>query len=382
MAEPFEPTAPSTARPFLEFRPLLRAVGIASDAKKLILATIGLLALSLGWSALATVFGASNARFSPIPPGSEIEAIHGFSMNSWRDVALMVTEPFRVVVTPFTALFARRMGPGAWFQSALMAVWAVVVWGIFGGAIARIAVVQATGSGRVGLRSAVRFAIGKSASLIGAPLTPLLAVGLFAGSCGLFGLLYRIPWGIGPTIAAFLGFVPLLLGLIMAIILIGLAIGWPLMHATVAAEGEDAPDALSRSYSYVNQRMARYLAHALVSWVIGTIGLAVAILFAGAVIILSGWGVGLGAPDSFPSNELADSIGAVWARLVGVLVHAWVYSYFWSASTLIYLILRRDVDGTPWHDVYLPEQAADTFADAPAPSAPVESPEPVETRPG
>ncbi len=296
-------------------------------------------------------------------------------MSPW-----VVTEPVRVVVTPFTALFARGEGPRAWFRSALMAVWAVVVWGIAGGAIARIAVVQAATGGRVGLRSAVRFALGKSASLIGAPLTPLFGVGIFAATCGLFGLLYRIPWGVGPTIAAFLGFVPLLLGLIMALILIGLAMGWPLMHATVAAEGEDAPDALSRSYSYVNQRMARYLAHALVSWIIGTIGLAVAILFAGAVVALAGWGVGLGAPDPIPSTELADTVRAFWPRLVGVLVHAWVYSYFWSASTLIYLILRRDVDGTPWQDVYLPEHDADTFADDLAQAAPVESPEPVEAR--
>ena len=162
----------------------------------------------------------------------------------------------------------------------------------------------------------------------------------------------------------------------------GLALGWPLMHATVAAEGEDAPDALSRSYSYVNQRAARYLAHAAASWIIGGIGLAVAFLFARVVVTLADWGVGLGAPDPLPSTDLADSVRAFWPRLVGVLVHAWAYSYFWSASSLIYLILRRDVDGTPWHDVYLPEHAADTFAGDPSPPPPADNLEPAEARLG
>ncbi len=26
---------------------------------------------------------------------------------------------------------------------------------------------------------------------------------------------------------------------------------------------------------------------------------------------------------------------------------AWIYSYFWTAATTVYLLLRRDVDGTP-----------------------------------
>ena len=83
----------------------------------------------------------------------------------------------------------------------------------------------------------------------------------------------------------------------MALILAGLALGWPLMIATVAAEGEDAPDALSRSYSYVNQRLARYAVHAAIAWAIGMAGLPAAILFARLVLGLAGWGVGLGAPD-------------------------------------------------------------------------------------
>jgi hypothetical protein len=145
----------------------------------------------------------------------------------------------------------------------------------------------------------------------------------------------------------------------MALILIGLALGWPLMHATVAAEGEDAPDDLSRSYSYVNQRLARYAAHLLASGLIGVIGLALVSAFAGVVVALADWGVGLGGSSILDPTSRA---GLFWRGVVGLVVHAWAYSYFWSASSIIYLILRRDVDGTTWHDVYLPEDDAETFA--------------------
>jgi hypothetical protein len=259
-----------------------------------------------------------------------------------------------------------------------MALWAVTVWGIFGGAIGRIAAVQLASDGRPGIGSALRFALRKSGSLIGAPLTPMVAVAAFSAFLAAFGLIYRIPGGIGPTVAAFLGFVPMLVGLVMALVLLGLAVGWPLMHATVATEGEDAADALSRSYSYVNQRFVRYLAHVGFAWAVGTLGLFAVILVARVVVGLVRWGVGLGAPGSVDSPELARTVDTFWVALVAWLAHGWIYSYFWSATSIIYRILRRDVDGADWYDVYLPEHEADSFAGEP----PAETPKAVEAEVG
>ena len=372
MADDLEPSGSRAPRPFVEFRPMLRAVGMATDSRKLILACVGLLALQAGWWALDRAFGASGIRPELLPIGSAINLLPDVSTSDLGGAARLLLEPFRVVVSPFAGLFIRGLGVSGWFQSALMAVWAVVVWGIAGGAIARIAVVQAAVDRRIGLGSAARFALGKAASLIGAPLTPMLAVAMMAGGCALFGLATRIPANIGATLAAVLGFVPLLMGVAMALILVGLALGWPLMVATVAAEGEDAPDALSRSYSYVNQRLARYASHVVLALAIGSVGLIAATAFARIVLGLTDWGVSLGAPGGPPSDGRL-----FWAGVVSLVLRGWAYSYFWSAASILYLILRRDVDGTPWHDVYLPEHDADTFAGTPEPvvteSAPVEA---------
>jgi hypothetical protein len=369
MADRFESSTP-TARPFVEFRPLLRALGIASDTKKLILAILGLLLVWAGWSFLAWAMDPPLPWLLPIPLGFDLEAAGDLESPEFLGTPSLIVEPLKVVVTPFASLFFKEIGLYRWFQTALMAVWAVAVWGIFGGAIARIAVVQAAVDNRVGMLSALKFALKKSSSLIGAPLTPLFAVGLFAGACAIFGLIARIPWSIGSTFALVFGLVPVVLGLVMALILIGLAIGWPLMVATVAAESEDAPDALSRSYSYVNQRLPRYVVHLIVSGLIGLIGLGLSIAFARVVLGLADWGVTIGAGSKVP--PLGGGL-AFWQKVAGVIVHAWVYSYFWSSASIIYLILRRDVDGTPWHDVYLPEYDADTFAgdlDSTSPATP------------
>jgi len=354
---------------------LSRAVGFAADPRKLILASVGLVALWLGWAAIGRVLGESAPSIGPFrllptlgPPDLRVDG--GPAEVAWR-----VAEPPRVIVSPFVRIFRPGVEPLDFARSAALGFWAVLVWGVVGGAIARIAVVEAATGRKVGLGTASRFALGRAFPLIAAPLTPMIAVAVFAAGCAGFGLLYRLPNGVGSTIAAIFTFLPLLAGLAMALILLGLAAAWPLMHATVAAEGEDTPDALSRSYSYVNQRLARYAVLAASSWAIGVVGLILAVFLARVVVGLSDWGVALGAPDPVKTTDLADTIRDLWLAAVALLVQAWTYSYFWSAASIIYLLLRRDVDGTEIHDVYLPEHELDTFAgDPPTPASPPEAP--------
>ena len=83
----------------------------------------------------------------------------------------------------------------------------------------------------------------------------------------------------------------LLIGLVMALSLVGLAVGWPLMAPTISAEGTDSWEALSRSFSYVFQRPWHYLWYGLVAVAYG----AVVIFFIGFmgsfIVYLSKWGV-------------------------------------------------------------------------------------------
>ena len=36
---------------------------------------------------------------------------------------------------------------------------------------------------------------------------------------------------------------------------------------------------------------------------------------------------------------------------MGLLARGWIYSYYWTAASFVYLILRNDVDGTALTDI-------------------------------
>ncbi len=47
------------------------------------------------------------------------------------------------------------------------------------------------------------------------------------------------------------------------------------------------------------------------------------------------------------------------------LAASWVDAYFWTASSVIYLLLRRDVDGSEWDDIDRLEPIDEAAAFAP-----------------
>ncbi len=66
---------------------------------------------------------------------------------------------------------------------------------------------------------------------------------------------------------------------------------------------------------------------------------------------------------------------AFWMGLVFLLVLGFGYSYFWTASTIIYLLLRRNIDSAELDEVYLEEDDHEgPWGATPAPAAPAATP--------
>jgi hypothetical protein len=283
--------------------------------------------------------------------------------------------------------------------------WTVVVWAIFGGAITRIAAVEVARNEKIGFMEAVRYTTARWQSYVFASFAPLLGLAFFVLLLILFGLVNLIP-----VVAEFwnglLWWIPLGIGLVMAVLLIGL-VGWPMIHATLSAEGSDSFDALSRCYSYVLQKPWNYLWNVIVALMYGAIVVFFVGLMGSMAVYLSKWGVShvpladranrdpsylfIYAPTSFGWRELllqgspiANNGGGAnlqaaidsykhaddfhgWNYIGPVLVSFWLYlaflgiigfgySYFWSASTIIYLLMRQKVDDTDLDEVYLEEE--------------------------
>jgi hypothetical protein len=349
--------------PYLRLFPwvrLFRAVRLALDAKKLILAAIGVGLMQVGWGLFDRAFPTAEPLISgpgTVPLPNVFDSVRPLRQTV-GEAASRLTDPALAFVQPFLGLFSVPPAPGEFWHALLSALWAVVVWGLVGGAIARIAVVQVASAERVPISQAVLYALRHSAALVSAPITPFLGVVFFAVPCALLGMGYQLRNGFALAALGVFAFLPLLAGVAMTIILTGVAAGWPLMHSAIAAEGEDAFDAISRSYAYVFERPARYAAYTALAWLLGILGVLLVGVLARMVIGLALWGLSFGAPDSllvalFQGEErsAASMIHSGWYTVFWTLAYGWVYSYFWTSMSIIYLLLRHDIDGTDWHDL-------------------------------
>ena len=348
---------------------------------------------------------------------------------------LFLIEPMVKLFLPARYFFDPKAGGYIQFYSLLVMLWTLVVWGLFGGAITRIAAVQVAPQEKVGLMESLRFAGRKYLSYVSAPVFPLVFVALLLLFMVIFGVFHLIP-GFGDIlIDGLLWPVVLLLGLAMAVVLVGL-VGWPLMAATISTEGTDSWEAVSRSYSYVYQAPWNYVWYGLVAMAYGAVVVFFVGLMGSLTVYLSEWGVSqtplvktfnrnpsylfVYAPQSFGwrtlllegqdatvdgdplvtngeinqgpydklihddmtwYNQIGASLVWIWVVLLFMLILGFGYSYFWSASTIIYLLMRRKVDDAELDEVYLEEEETAKPGVSPVPTPPIPPATPLQGSP-
>ncbi|MCE5278821.1 MAG: hypothetical protein ABFD92_10850 [Planctomycetaceae bacterium] len=311
-----------------------------------------------------------------------------------------------------------------WIFAAIFLLLSLAVWSLLGGAIHRIAALQAAREEKISIRQALTFSINKFFSFFTAPLIPLVLILLAGGAVALGSLITGNLWGVGAILIGLLLLIALIAGLVMAFLIIGLGAGSGLMYPTVAVEGSDSFDAISRSFSYIFARPWRTGLYALAALVHGSICylfvrffafllLWSSHLFVKAGVFYGGEGLpgasdridamwpkptfdSLASPGITEAMSSMERIGAflvsVWVYLVVAGVVAFVLSYAASATTVIYYLLRRKVDATDLDDVYVESgedaeeelPAIEPVAEAPAPeaaAAPAETPPPPEGQP-
>jgi len=238
-------------------------------------------------------------------------------------------------------------------------LWALAVWALFGGIITRAAAVELATHDRAKTGRTVRFAAAKWRAYFAAPFFPMVGV-LFMGlGIALAGLLLRTQITIWLT--ALVWPLILLAGFFMALLLLGLLFGWPLMFANVSVEGVDSFDAVGRAYNYVFQRPLQYLFYAVVAVVLGALGWLVVWNFVAAIVGVTYGAAAWGGADiraiATGEGDLLwfTGIWATWIRFwvegLKMLGAGFLFSYFWTASTAIYFLLRRDADATEMDEV-------------------------------
>lgn len=337
----------------------------------LFLATLGALLMPLGpWllqkdaanqPPTATILAA-------VPP--EVRSSLPLGQNTirlnWPPFGLV--SAYKTFVEPYSELFNRNASFGRMFSSLGIALWYLLIWSFFGGAITRIAVVQLGLNERLSLGQSVRYVVPKIGWYIAAPLFPVLGIG--AGALPLILLGWLMHLSLGVLVAGIVWPLVLIVGFVMAVFATELLFGWPLMWPTISAEeASDSFQAFSNSFSFTFQRPLQYLAYAVIAALLGGLGGWFVEAFAQGLNLLVDWGISLALGptrlDQILSGELDDS-WLIWAgggliglfnQLVQLIVRAYYFSFLFCAASAIYLLLRREVDQTDFDEIYMPEDA-------------------------
>ncbi len=252
---------------------------------------------------------------------------------------------------------------------------------VFGGAICRCAALEFARGEKPGLTEAFRFSGNKASSLLAAPFVPVCIMLLLGALIFFLGLMGNLPGGFGELITA-LGLAgALVIGLLLVFLLTGTIAGAGLMLPAVAYEGSDGLDAISRSFMYVFNRPWMMLLYTLTATVWGTISYLFARFFAFLVLVVThfllylGFSCKAGGAEKlaglWPRPQFLNLVGADvgtptnWSQsissflihltilfVVGLVV-AFVISFYFSASTIIYALMRDGVDGVSTDEIYI-----------------------------
>ncbi|MEZ6116999.1 MAG: hypothetical protein R3C28_10565 [Pirellulaceae bacterium] len=336
---------------------MLRTIRIAAQPLCLLLVLVAMLLSSGAWVAAEAIFSPTNPvqRTSPSP----LEWIRTCPVDGFEFHQLQLLAPN--IVQDALAIRNIAVGEFAYIASGWFAC--LLIWAIFGGTVLRIALVQLAVNERLSWQTALQFMSIRWRSLLFAILLPLLCTALLALPLWLAHWLLKT--NAGALVVGFGWGIILLLVFVQLILLLGVALGWPLMWAAIAAEGTDCFDAVSRAYSYVFQRPAHYLGYvalmlamglccwALADWTSDTVcRLAAAETIGGlslerqnSLIVVEGSG-------STTVLRISRDARSIWTGFVQTLPRSFANSFFLVGFAAVYLLMRWHVDQTETDDIF------------------------------
>lgn len=268
----------------------------------------------------------------------------------------------------------------------------LVIWAWAGGAICRIAAVQYARDEKLTMNQALAFSREKLfGGFVLAPCIPVAFILIAAVLLVVGGMLLRVPV-LGDLIAGPTFILAIVGGFAVAVMLLGLIVGGSLFWPAVAVEGSDAFDSFSRSLSYPLSKPWKAVLYAVISTVFAGICWVFVNLFTFFALTVTRGIVGFGtSPFGWWSRGEGEAavrkLDLLWplagpntlyswpdwsqltwyehfsAFFVGVyvlivigLMWSFLASFYFSASTVIYFLLRRDVDGTDLEELHAADE--------------------------
>ena len=264
----------------------------------------------------------------------------------------------RLVSYPYQAIEALTLRRGAYLLFNFLAV--LAIWAFVGGCISRRSIQELGTQITSPWTDTVRLVSKRWLSIMWAIAMPIALILVCSLLFMLLGWLSNIP-AVGPWIAGLL---------LLPLVVLSVALGWcacvsiigfPLSTAAIVCEKQaDAFDGISRAAAYTFQRPVTLILAVIAAEWIGHFagGIVSIVVNTGFSILARAFSVG-----SFHTILNMGTFFDAWiACFVPLVVTAFGFSFFWTASSAIYLLLRRDVDHTLFDMIDM---------DAPVPAKPL-----------
>src|SRR5574341_1246589 len=359
-----------------DWRDIFHAFKMAFDPKKIFLGYIGILA-SLIWCVVAIAFF-SALKLISTTPCTLIKLV----LCSAKEGIPVILKNVTSAVMPLDFVEFIVFG--------ILIFGLLAIWSLIGGAITRIAALDYARDESVPLVDALKFARKKFWSYFWSPLVPVIGVFFFALCNVIGGLIVRIP--VVGEITVALGFpLALVSGFLMVFIgMIGV-LGLCFMFPTISVEGSDAFDAMSRAYSYVLSRPKQFIFYCIINTLYGLACLVFIAFVAWLMVRLTFFTVGMGMGQKFSiiqsfilqkcniaclgfcsahfaggetamvsldrwSLKFLAGILIIYVVFIKLAVWAFATTYLLSAKTIIYFLLRKEIDSIDVTDVYIEEE--------------------------
>jgi len=371
-----------------------RTVRLAFYPRVLVLSAVAIVAVAAGWKVVSQFYRGTDDEFVQQCienydrwPWTESD---GLAATSSKELALdagrvlgqvpyvgewllkgPIPRIWNYLSDPFFRLFTKNVSITGLTFLMLCCLWEAVVWALFGGALTRIAAMELARDERVGLSASLMEQTRRWPSYFFAVLIPLLLVAVLGVlPLWLVGLLMKADFFV--FVAGLLWFLVLLVGLCLAVVLLVLLVGWPLMWPTISIERTDAFDAMSRAYGYVRDRPIYYVFLIVVASILGFLGYLVIDVLIDATIYFGSWAVSWGAGTDRLAEIQAVLQGqgeeqpgglfsggttliAFWTGFAHLVRQAYQIGFFWCSATTVYLLMRRAVDATEMDEITVDE---------------------------
>ena len=369
-------SASSDTTDLLDCRSVTRAAGLALDPGKLLLGGLALLILETGLNVIVRLpFAGQDSQFS---------ACLSFDLGS-SNVAQILETGFSLLQAPLQSIIVSGLeifrSGSSWPELATAwtrLLWALIVWSLFGGAIARMAAVQFATGERIGVRGGLKFAIQQLQNYMTAPFLPLAGIGCLLAFNVVLGAIAGLLGSVGETILGVLWGLVLFCGFLMALLVISVSVGWPLMIAAVSTEDSDGFDGLGRANGFLLDRPWRALLLAVISLPVFALSWLFVATLLSLTVYIADWATasanaGQSADWSWlwaPSLPEEASPKAYWLEVPRLLLRGFGPSFFWCGITVIYFLLRKSDDGTRLNDVTIRVDTVDVDDESSTPETP------------